>query len=100
MKGRMNFKMFTKRGSDRKVAINDALVLYAEEDKDRTVAWMCAGGSRDLVSVELKEDFDIVFSRLNTSQSSVVRTGRVKKYDRKVVTGFGEKASKSNESAK
>lgn len=96
----MNFKMFTVRGAERKVAVNDAHVLYVQDGGDRTVVWLRVSGSCAPVALEVKEDFDTVFSRLNTSQSSAVRTGRVKRYDRKVINGFGEKAGKSNESAK
>lgn len=79
MKGRMSFKMFTVKGADRKVAVNDNHVLYIQDGGTSTVVWMRVSGSCAPVAVEVKEDFDTVFSRLNTCQSSIVREFKAKR---------------------
>jgi len=65
----MKFRMFTDALSGRKLAVNvDLVTLIEVADKvsKTTEIWLKAGNDNDVVVVGVSEDFDTVFSRLNT----------------------------------
>lgn len=63
----MKFRMFTDAANGRKLAVNVDFVLEIEADKDGTTAiFMRRPYQGDVVIIEVAEDFDTVFSRLNT----------------------------------
>lgn len=65
----MKFRMFTEAVSGRKVAVNVDLVTLievADKEAKTTEIWMTSWRNGDMCIVEVSEDFDTVFSRLNT----------------------------------
>lgn len=59
-------RVFTKKGSKKRVAIAEALVWNVEEDDGRTIIWPTPIVGGDASPVVVEEDFDTVVSRLNT----------------------------------
>lgn len=64
----MKFRMFTENVNGRKIAVNVDRVRHIQiggRYNEATEIWM-DGHGEDAVVIEVKEDFDTVFSRLNT----------------------------------
>lgn len=56
-------RVMTKKGTKKRIAINESLIWGVEEDNGRTIVYPAVEGVRP---IEIEEDFDTVVSRLNT----------------------------------